>query len=389
MNTSNSQKQLAVLHSIPIWLEQTMTWLYTQVDFLPEEIISHVACDETTNLEQFFVPNIYPLIAKEPEWQRFVAKVLRRLKLRTQQHHLDAVIRNKDIRLLHSHFGNIGWENMAAAQNIPHVVTFYGRDVNHLPQTDPRWRTRYHDLFAHVDRILCEGTHMAEQVAALGCHPDKIRVHHLGVDIDQIAFRPRIWEPGQPLRVLLAASFREKKGLPYGLEALGRLHHEISMDITLIGDATDSPGSQQEKQKILDIIKKYEVDVRLLGFQPYSNLMQEALTHHIFLSPSVTASDGDTEGGAPVSLLDMSASGMLIVSTTHCDIPQIVLNERSGLLAAERDVDGLVERIHWLAAHPERWPDMLRTGREHIEAEYNAKIQGQRLARHYREIIRG
>jgi len=106
----------------------------------------------------------------------------------------------------------------------------------------------------------------------------------------------------------------------------------------------------------------------------------------VFLSPSLTASDGDTEGGAPVSLIEMSASGMMVVSTTHCDIPGVVINGRTGLLAGEHDVDGLVTHLRWLIANPSQWATMRTAARAHIEAEFDARRQGERLAAIYREI---
>ena len=93
-------------------------------------------------------------------------------------------------------------------------------------QFDPAWRDRYRELFEEVTLVLCEGPHLAGRVASLGCPPRKLRVHHLGNPVQQIPFRPRVWEPKAPLKVLMAASFREKKGLPYGSEALGYLQHE-------------------------------------------------------------------------------------------------------------------------------------------------------------------
>jgi len=42
------------------------------------------------------------------------------------------------------------------------------------------------------------------------------------------------WQQGEPLRVLIAASFREKKGIPYALEALGMLQKDVSLEIAII-----------------------------------------------------------------------------------------------------------------------------------------------------------
>ena len=116
-----------------------------------------------------------------------------------------------------------------------------------------------------------------------------------------------------PLRVLIAGSFREKKGIPYALEALGRLQQEIPLEITIIGDASER--GEAEKLQILDTIKTHNLwpKTRMLGYQPHAILLEEAYRHHIFLSPSVTASDGDTEGGLPVSIIEMAATGRFLM----------------------------------------------------------------------------
>jgi colanic acid/amylovoran biosynthesis glycosyltransferase len=267
-------------------------------------------------------------------------------------------------------------------------VTFYGLDVNYLPKSNPAWYDRYRRLFAAADRFLCEGSHMAQRLEQLGCPANKIDVHHLGVNVRKITFHPRVWQTG-PLRILMAATFKEKKGIIYGLEALGKLQSKFPLEITLIGDATAEPRSQLEKQKIMAAINRNHLvsRVHILGYQPYSRFMEEAYQHHIFLSPSVTAADGDTEGGAPVSLIDLSASGMPIVSTRHCDIPEVIQDEKSGLLADERDVDGLANALEWMAIHKDSWKPMAISGRQHIEAEYNAERQGIKLAAIYHHLV--
>ncbi|MDY7079451.1 MAG: glycosyltransferase [Chloroflexota bacterium] len=358
---------------------------------LPPEVESHIVCENTENLEQFDVPHIHSL-AQAPRWRYLWDKGLRRLKIRRHLGFLVEVAKQYQAQVLHSHFGNSGWANLAAARkaNLKHVVTFYGLDVTYLPRSQSYWLERYQTLFAQVDCVLCEGPFMAQSIVALGCPEHKVRVHHLGVNVDEIPFKPRVWRATEPLRVLIAASFREKKGIPYALEALGRFQREVPLEITLIGDAGQETRSQAEKQKIMATFTKHHLlsKTRLLGYQPYTVLLEEAYKHHVFLSPSVTASDGDTEGGAPVSLIDMMASGIPIVSTTHCDIPEVVQDGITGLLAEERDVDGLVDHLKWLVDHPDRWQSMLEAGRTYVEREYNARVQGERLGVIYSQLCR-
>ena len=378
-----------VVQSVQRWLPQTETWLYTQVMNLPDDIVSHVATTRTENLDQFPYPRVHALMDL-PRWQHVWDRAMRRLRFRNHLRFLLTVSRQTRARVLHSHFGFIGWRDLGVSRdlNMAHVVTFYGVDVLFYPTMDPRWFDRYREMFAQIDMVLCEGPFMGQSIIALGCPPPKMRVHHLGIDLSLIPFQPRTWQPGETLRVLMSGSFREKKGFPYALEALARLRKTVPLEITLIGDQHGEPRTIREKEKILDAIERGGLAdcTRMPGYQPYRLVMEEARRHHVFLSPSVTAADGDTEGGAPVSLIEMSASGMMIVSTTHCDIPGVILDGKTGLLAPERDVDALVDHLYWIVSHPERWLDMQRAGRAHMEAEFDARRQGERLAAIYREL---
>lgn len=384
-------KQVIILHSNPIWLQQTQTWIYSQLAELQRlGVATPVVCERTENLDQFGVVDIHCL-EDEKRLKRIWDKGLRKLRIRRHLNYVAEIGKKTGADILHSHFGNIGWANLGAVRRlgVKHVVTFYGLDVNKLPTQFPVWRKRYRRLFEEVDLILCEGSHMARCIVALGCPEHKVKVQHLGVDVERILFKPRQWQPGQPLRVLIAASFREKKGIPYAIEALGELRKEIPVELTLIGDAGTDQESRQEKAKILKTLEctGLKSNTRLLGYQPYSIMLQEAYAHHVFLQPSVTASNGDTEGGAPVSIIEMLASGMSVVSTRHCDIPEVMGPELHHLLAPERDAAALVDIIGKLLSKPETWTGLAHAGRTHIEVEYNKTTQGRCLFDSYGTLL--
>ncbi len=375
------------LQSVPYWLPLTSTWLFAQVKHLPAaRVESRVVCDGVENLDQFAWPAIeqrkqrgakrsFWQAWREPSWTRFVVDAARRA----------------GAALIHSQWGDHACRDVEAAREagLAHVATFYGKDVNFLPRQKPKWLARYREMFAAVDRVLCEGPHMGRCLVALGCPEAKVTVHHLGVDVDAIAFRPRTWDGGA-LRFLIAGSFREKKGFPDALDAIGefqRGHRDV--EITIIGDASADPRSHPEKERILAALERHGLreKTRLLGYQPHRVFFEEAGRAHLFVSPSVTAADGDTEGGAPVSLIEMAASGLPIVSSTHCDIPSVVRHGETGLLAGERDVPGLVRHLRWFAENPSRWEAMVTAGRRHVEAEYHVARQGERLAGVYEAAI--
>ena len=381
-----------VVHSTPVWLRQTQTWIHTQVGCTPSNRIeSHVVCERVINLDQFPVQHLHRF-AEAPTLERLYDRSLRKFGLRRHLGYLARVARQVGAGVIHSHFGDVGWADSgaAAAADTRHVVTFYGYDMSFLPR-QPRWRERFEELFGNVDLVLCEGPHMARCIVEIGCPEHKIRVHHLGVRLDRLQFRPRQWRAGERLRVLIAATFTEKKGIPYALEALGQLRGHADLDITIIGDAQENDESRAEKARILAAVDKHGLSrqVRMLGYQPHASMIGEAYQHHLFLAPSVTSRDGGTEGGAPVSLIEMAATGMFVVSCRHCDIPEVILDGRTGFLAAERDVDGLVDCLLRAVRQPHSWGEFLNRGRAHVESEFNAVVQGARLADIYERAAAG
>jgi colanic acid/amylovoran biosynthesis glycosyltransferase len=230
---------------------------------------------------------------------------------------------------------------------------------------------------------------MAEQIIARGARPEQMRLFRLGIALDRFPYRPRTWASTGPLRVLIAGRFVEKKGMPDAIDALARIASRVPLEIHLVGDADESSASQVEKLRITDAIDRGGLTDRVLrhGMIPYGSLIELAYRCHIFLSPSVRAADGDTEGGAPVTLVEMAASGMPIVSTTHCDIPYAVGGSDNAWLAPERDVDALTDLLLKLVENPDSWRPMLDRARAHVENNYEIIKQGNHLAEIYGEVI--
>ena len=392
--------ELTVLQSVKRWLPRTQKWLHRQVVGLPESIETKVACRETLNLEEFRIPRISQFnhqvlgvdtldwLLDEARKSDILERAVDAWELRRWVQWRARVARGVDV--IHSHFGHIGWQDIEVARRsgAHHVTTFYGYDLSLLPSQQPIWEERYPELFSSVDLVLCEGPHMRETAIELGCPPEKAEVHHLGVNIDEIEYRERESSDG-PVRFLIASSFKPKKGIPDAVEALGRLRGEFDFELTVIGDATHIARSKEEKARIEAKIDEHDLwdVISFLGFLPYDELLEQMLAHDVFLVPSRTSFRGDSEGGAPVTMITAQATGMPVVGSKHADIPNVVIDDETGLLAPERDVDALTEKLRRIATERDRWSQMGRAARDRIEREFNAERQSRRLAQHYRSLL--
>ena len=366
-------------------------WLRVQVERLPSEITKVIVCSRTENRDEFSMPRIHSLFDESrPQyyWERFTS----RLGFEGEGRYIAKTAREVGAQILHSHFGPRGWGGARAAKrcSLKHAVSFYGHDVTALPKGERRWVRRYESLFQQANRIISEGPFMARSLIELGAPSEKVVVHHLGVPTEKLRFSSRQWGEGEPLRILLSGRFQEKKGMTYAVDAVAKISKDVPVELTIVGDANElQQRSRQEKARVIAAIERGGLRdrTRLLGFQPHSRLMEEGYRHHVFLSPSVTASDGDAEGGLPYVMTELLATGMPVVSTRHCDTPELIEHGVTGLLADERDGDGLASNLRWLAEHPQEWRRLAGAGRARVEAEFNAAIQGERLAAIYRGMV--
>lgn len=375
-----------VAHAVGGWLRLTENWIHEQIRQAPG-FFPVVLCDERLpDGAAYPVADVFA--AAELPFARalhHLNQLHRRLCYANWPGTYARVVEAYRPAVIHAHFGDRGVLMLGTAlkRRIPLVTTLYGYDVSKMPR-EAKWVPRLAWLFEHGDRFLTEGPHMRERLIALGCPAEKVFVQHLGVEPAAIPFRPRVPDGG-PTRVLVAASFREKKGLAYGLEAFARVaaRRPGELLLTVIGD-----GPLGDELRAIATRHRVGGAIRWLGYQPKDVFLAEALAAHVFLSPSVTAEDGDTEGGAPVTIVEAQATGLPVLATSHADIPNVTLPGRSAYLVPERDVDALEARLEWLHAHPEAWAGMGRAGRAHVEAAFDSAVLGRRLEGHYRAVMR-
>jgi colanic acid/amylovoran biosynthesis glycosyltransferase len=364
-------------HATALYLHTAGSWIHSQIAGL-RRYQPLVLAQDTANLDQFPVPALVSAAAW-PAPQRLANRLIRRMC--GQYPFYGRLLRHHRAALLHAHFGYEGARCLAARRGgrVPLLTSFYGADATQYARR-PEWLRRYRRLFAVGEAFLVEGPAMRAQLIAIGCPADRIRIHHLGVDLERIAWRER--HRGPQVSFLICAGLKEKKGVPWALRALAasQAEHPYPFELVVVGDGPDRGALER-----LVVQLGLAPHTQFLGMVPYATALAQIDRADVLLQTSVTAADGDTEGGAPVILLDAQAAGLLVVATRHADIPEYVVDGGGGLLADERDVAGLAACIRQLTTQPERWAAMSRAGRDHVAAHYNAAIQAGRLEALYDE----
>ncbi len=337
------------------------------------------------NRDQFLFPSgdCYQIGSKKHSlrwlWADMWWRLSRRLILAEQ------VLRQRNARLIHAHFGPVGWSALTLKRGLglPLVTTFYGYDLAPELGHEPSWPERRQELFDRGDLFLVEGVFMRQRLIDLGCSSDKVQIQPIALNLDKTPISPRLPRADGKVVIVFAGRFCEKKGLLYALDAVRRVHCSgRDVEFRIIGDGPLA-------SSVRDFIRDNNMGgyIRLLGFLNYRDYLQEMHQADIFLHPSVTAENGDSEGGAPTTILEAQALGMPVVSTCHADIPNVVVPERSALLVEERDSEALARSLTYLVDNPQLWAEMGQAGRAHMEARHNLALEVPKLEDRYFALL--
>jgi colanic acid/amylovoran biosynthesis glycosyltransferase len=373
-----------VAHVTPQYLPRASTYIYTQLRF-QRRFDPLVLTQETANLSEF--PLEHPVLVVTPE-----AGAPRRAGRRaraalagyatTHEYALAREIRRHECVLIHAHAGWSGRPSVtpSARLDLPLVTSFYGRDLAEKRRRRAL-RPPYERLFDQGALFLCEGPASAAHVERLGCPAEKIRVVRIGIDLDRFPFVPRA--RSRPLVIMQVARFWEKKGVDLSIKSFAAARERLGpSELWLVGD-----GPLRSQLERLAARLGVAESVRFVGelsHQEYRDLTARA---HVCIQPSRTASDGDTEGGAPTVLLEMQAVGIPIVATRHADIPFVVADER--YLAEEEDVEGLAAALVRLAeASVADYEEHALRGRSYVETEHDAQVVARVIEDCYLDAIR-
>jgi len=287
--------------------------------------------------------------------------------------------------IIHAHFGPLG--QLAACLRQAGLIS--GRLVTVLHGADMTTYLRdpaikYDHLFKVGDLFLPIAEVWKRRLLELGCDADRVRVHHMGVDTKSIPFRARHLPRRRPLIALSVGRLVEKKGIADALHAVADLvRRGIDIRYFIAGDGP-------LRGQLTFLAKRLGVAdvVSFVGWRDHDGIVQLMNEADILLAPSVTASDGDQEG-IPVTLMEAMAAGMLVVSTDHSGIPELVENGHSGLLVNEGDFAELAAAVFFLLSMEEAWPRVSQAARQKVEEDFDVRTLNGNLAHQFEALLPG
>ncbi|MFT3921390.1 MAG: glycosyltransferase [Myxococcales bacterium] len=297
------------------------------------------------------------------------------------------VFRRSGFDLVHGHFGtgSLYAVPYAARYRLPLVVTFHGYDVPLLRSAARLYPVHWpYAVFARgmLERLtmgLCASRELYELLAEVGVPRERLRIHHLGINLGAFRRGPRRALP----RVVMVGRFVEKKGFEYGIRAFAKaLARGVRAELVIAGG-----GERQAQLEALIREQGLSDYARFAGVLPSKEIASLLSESDVLLAPSVVDRDGDRESGV-IALKEASACELAVIGTYHGGIPEIIDDGETGFLVPERDVERLADRLYRVLADRALCERMGVAGRAKMEREYDLKDVVDELEERYDEALK-
>jgi glycosyltransferase involved in cell wall biosynthesis len=350
------------------------------VDYLPETLIKplprlvyHNLCLAAKN------PGLYGA-ALNTAYRRF----LRTRKSATIKHLFQAgylvhrLLPERRVTHLHAHFAHSPTSVAmftSRLTGIPFSFTAHAKDIY---TSDPRQIREKIGLARFV--VTCTEYNRKHLRELSDGYATPIHRNYHGIDIKLFSDKNEIPKiPVQPYQILTIARLTAKKGLPTVYEALKILADSgVKFKHTLIGDGED-------RESILQLIKKLGLSsvTRWLGTRPHPVVLDHYRTADLFVLGCEVAPNGDRDG-IPNVLMESMALGLPVVATKISGIPELVENERTGLLVPPGQPDKLAEAMQRMLTDTEMRKRVIAAARELVVREFDNGILINGLAQVFR-----
>ncbi len=240
-----------------------------------------------------------------------------------------------------------------------------------------------HDIFV-VDHLLREKIESAAvpvtisryNVAWLAEHVtararERMTVVHCGVDLASVPFRT---EGRAEDLIVTAGRLDPIKGFDILVDALSELKrqgHRFRCQIIGDGPLRHDLQARIDRQGLSRLVE-------LVGARPQAEVRAALWRTTVFTLPSLVAANGDRDG-IPVSLMESMAAGAPVVSTRVSGIPELIEDEREGLLVAPQDSGALAGALARLLADAALRRRLATAARAKIAQEFDATREANKL----------
>lgn len=261
----------------------------------------------------------------------------------------------------------------------PFIVSAWGFDVFSFPRKTIIHKNLIKYVLNKSDRVLSTSHFMARETTKYTSK--KIEVTPFGIDIN--IFKPKeiisLFDKTD-LVVGTVKGLEKWYGIEYLMEAFARVrqkHPKLPLKLLIVGDGS-------LKQSLLNLSNELKInDVTIFtGHISYD----EVPRYHNMLDVYVAVSVFDDESFG-VAIIEAEATNKPVVISNTGGLPEVVLNESTGIIVPPRDVNKTADAIERLILNPQLREKFGKNGREFVASSYNLDNNVNKMITIYQNLL--
>ena len=285
-----------------------------------------------------------------------------------------AAIRSFQPDIVHAHYAT-GYGLLGRLSGFqPFVISAWGSDVMQFPQKS-KWHAwlvgsnlRSARAVFVTSRVMQDELQQRWQLSA-----ERIP---FGIDAQQFSF---IQRPSERCTFGIIKGLEPIYGVDTFIKAFAKLRMEdpnLKCRMLIVGDGSERANLEKLAKAICP-----QDSYAFVGRVDYTEVPKYLAEIDVFVNPSLTESFG-------VAVLEASTTGCAVIASRAGGLPEVVQEEKTGLLCKPDDTSDLTECMSRMVMHPGMRERMGRAGASFVQSEYDWEKCLQQMIQHYQEIQR-
>lgn len=288
------------------------------------------------------------------------------------RHSLAKFLRSRNVVAVVAEYGPTAVSVMDACKDasVPLIAHFHGFDA-YTHDVMSKYQNKYVELFKQAAAVIAVSEDMKKQLISIGSDENKTFVNACGADVPEgLIATPK----DSAINFVMVGRLVEKKAPFISLIAFSEVvksYPDAKLDI--IGDGFLLNSCKQLADG-LGISKQ----VVFHGPQPHSKVFDVMKNARCFIQHSVITPDNDHEG-TPVGVLEAMGMGLVVISTKHGGINDVIENGITGSLVDEFDMEAMTKSMLYYAENPDKAQKIGESARLEIMNNRTSKKSVDRL----------
>lgn len=360
-------------------------------DFLPTDFDENKLLDKVVYVNASF-KNFYRELFSLPvlscTYWKIVSKILTlNDSIYTTSYRIKSLLRTRvlvthpfDIIHSHSLFSSYYYLFLKDISSIPIVTTYHGQlpiGVTKLPAKQMAM------VFDRADAFIVNTNYAKKALSQLGCSAEKINIIPQGTNLDNFPFKKRSITPKSTIKLLTVGRLSSEKGHFITIKALVELlKKNTNIEYHLVGHGP-------EKNNLFQLCKKYQLTNKIIfhGFKTGDELLRLYSSCHIFILPSLTVGNSYLAETQGVVLQEAQATGLPVIGSRTGGIPDVIVENKTGLLFNEGDHHDLAVKIESMIADANLYEMLCQQGRLDVEKNYDINVICKRILSLYSRLL--